>query len=239
MDAPEQSEIPLLEGESIDEFMHGRLKLIQSRSGYRFSIDAVLLSQFVATREGDIVVDLGTGCGIIPLILLRTRSVSHVFGLEVQPELAHQASRNGSLNGLATRMSVIIADVRHVPLAPLSADVVVCNPPYRQMSTGRINPNRQRAIARHEILLSLDDLLRASKRVLKSGGRLALIYPAARIVDMMAKMRGHGLEAKRVRFIHAEAGAESKLVLVEGCSDGRRGLHVMPPLINPRSITLS
>jgi tRNA1Val (adenine37-N6)-methyltransferase len=232
-------DIPLHADESIDEFMHGRLRLIQSRSGYRFSIDAVLLSQFVTTREGDRVVDLGTGCGIIPLILLRTRPVLHVFGLEIQPGLAAQAERNASLNGLASRMSIAIADVRSIPLGERTADVVVCNPPYRQIATGRINPNPQRAIARHEILMSLDDILRASKRILRSGGRLALIYPAGRLVDMLAKMRGHGLEAKRIRFIHAEAGAESKLVLVEGCSDGRRGLRVLPPLIDPRSFSLS
>jgi tRNA1Val (adenine37-N6)-methyltransferase len=228
-----------LPGLTHDAVFRGRLRVKQQRQGYRFSIDAVLLAGAVEPRACDRLVDLGTGCGIIPLILLRTRPVSHVFGLEIQPDLAAQACRNASLNGLADRMSVIIGDIRHAPLSPLSADIVVCNPPYRQMATGRVNPNPQRAIARHEILLSLDDILRASKRVLKSGGRLALIYPAERIVDMMVKLRGHGLEAKRIRFIHADGAAESKLVLVEGCSDGRRGLHVLPPLIDPRGLSFS
>ena len=232
------SDIPLQADESIDEFMHGRLRLIQPRCGYRFSIDAVLLAQFVTTRAGDKVVDLGTGCGIIPLLLLLTRPVSHVVGLEIQPDLAGQAFRNAWLNGVAGKMSVVIADAGNAPLPPLSTDLVVCNPPYRQIATGRVNPNPQKAIARHEILLALDDILKTSKRILKIGGRLALIYPSVRIVDMMARMRYHGVEPKRIRFIHSDGKSESKLVLVEGTAGGRRGIKVLPPLLDPRELPI-
>jgi tRNA1Val (adenine37-N6)-methyltransferase len=232
------SDIPLQADESIDEFMHGRLRLIQPRCGYRFSIDAVLLSQFVTTKAGDRVVDLGTGCGIIPLLLLLTMPVSHVVGLEIQPDLAGQAFRNARLNGVAGKMSVVIADARNAPLPPLSTDLVVCNPPYRQIATGRVNPNPQKAIARHEILLALDDILKTSKRILKTGGRLALIYPSVRMVDMMARMRSHGVEPKRIRFIHPSGESESKLVLVEGTAGGRRGIKVLPPLLDPRELPI-
>lgn len=232
------SDIPLSPDESIDEFMHGRLRLIQPRRGYRFSIDAVLLAQFVTTKVGDMVVDLGTGCGIIPLLLLLTRHLSHVLGLEIQSDLAGQAFRNASLNGVAGKMSVVVADVRNAPLSPLSTDVVVCNPPYRQFATGRINPNPQKAIARHEILLGLDDILKTSKRILKIGGRMALIYPAVRVVDMMARMRSHGVEPKRIRFIHPSGESESKLVLVEGTAGGRRGIKVLPPLLDPKDLPI-
>jgi tRNA1Val (adenine37-N6)-methyltransferase len=228
------TDIPLGPDESIDEFMNGRLRLIQSRCGYRFSIDAVLLSEFVTTKAGDRVVDLGTGCGIIPLLLLLKRPVSYVLGLEIQPELARQACRNALLNGFGGRMGVVLADIRNMPLSPLSTDVVICNPPYRQIATGRINPNPQRAIARHEILMVLDDILRASNGILKAGGRLAIIYPSGRIVDLLARMRNYGLEPKRVRFIHPDGGSESKLVLVEAYAGGRRGVEVLPPLMNPR-----
>jgi tRNA1Val (adenine37-N6)-methyltransferase len=232
------SDIPLQPDESIDEFMHGRLRLIQPTCGYRFSIDAVLLAQFATTRVGDRVVDLGTGCGIIPLLLLLTKPVSHVLGLEIQSDLAGQAFRNAWLNGVADKMSVVIADVRNAPLPPLSTDLVVCNPPYRQIATGRVNPNPQKAIARHEILLALDDILQTSKRILKIGGRLALIYPAVRLADMMTRMRSHAVEPKRIRFIHPDGGSESKLVLVEGTAGGRRGVKVLPPLMDPKDLPI-
>ena len=117
--------------ESIDDFMDGRVRLIQSRSGYRFSIDAILLSDFVTIKKGDLVVDLGTGCGIIPLILLRSKPVGFALGIEIQAELVDQAARNIFLNGVEDSMAVLQGDVRHPPFPPGSADVVVCNPPYR------------------------------------------------------------------------------------------------------------
>ncbi|RJR45367.1 MAG: methyltransferase domain-containing protein [Desulfobacteraceae bacterium] len=227
------SDIPLKADESIDEFMHGRLRLIQPRRGYRFSIDALLLARFVTIKAGDRVVDLGTGCGIIPLLLLLSRPLSHVLGLEIQPDLAGQAFRNASLNGVAGRMSVVIADVKNAPLPPLSTDVVVCNPPYRKFASGRINPNPQKAIARHEILLVLDDILNTARRILKAGGRIALIYPAVRAVDLIVRMRSCGIEPKRIRFIHPNGETESVLVLVEGTAGGRAGIKVLPPLLNP------
>jgi len=226
------SDIPLRPDESIDEFMDGRLKLIQSRKGYRFSIDAILLSEFVSTKAGDLVVDLGTGCGIIPLILLLTRPVRFVCGLEVQTDLANQALRNALLNGFAHKMGVVTGDIKHPPITPFSTDVVVCNPPYRQAHSGRVNPDLQRAIARHEMLASLNDILNTSKRLLKAKGRLAMIYPAVRLADILARMRGFDLEPKRVRLIYPSVESEAKLVLIEASSGGRGGLQVLPPLID-------
>ena len=117
--------------ECIDHFMDGRLKVIQSKDGYRFSIDAILLSEFVTIRPGDVVVDLGTGCGIILLVMLLTKPVGHVFGLEIQKEMASQAARNAALNGFKTVMEVIIGDIRNPPMARKRTDVVICNPPWR------------------------------------------------------------------------------------------------------------
>jgi len=225
-------EAALRRDESMDEFMDGRLKVIQSKKGYRFSVDAILLSEFVSIREGDRVVDLGTGCGIIPLVLLLTRPIRRVLALEIQPDLADQASRNALLNGFAGRMDVLVGDIRTMPIAPLSADVVICNPPYRQKMSGRINPDPQRAIARHEIMMSLEDILRASKRLLKAGGRLAVIYPSARLVDMMAKMERYGLEPKRMRLVYPDEESEAKLVLLEATAGGRQGLKVLPALFD-------
>jgi tRNA1Val (adenine37-N6)-methyltransferase len=224
--------IDLSPDESIDEFMNGRLKLIQSRTGYRFSIDAVLLSEFVSIKKGDKVVDLGTGCGIIPLVLLLRRPVRYVFGLEIQEGLARQTNRNALLNGFSPKMGVIRADIRHPPLTPASVDVVVCNPPYRKKESGRLNPDQQRAIARHEILASLDDILNAARYLLRSEGRLAVIYPAGRLADLMVKMREYGMEPKRVRVVYPGMGSDAKLAMVEATLGGRSGLKILPPLMD-------
>lgn len=225
-------------GESISDFMDGRLKLIQPDTGYRFSIDAILLSEFVSTRRGDIVVDLGTGCGIIPLVLLLTRSIDYALGLEIQAELAEQAARNAVLNGFDHKMGVIIGDIKHPPLSPSSADVVICNPPYRRKESGRVNPDPQRAIARHEILTSLSDILDAARRILRVKGRLSMIYPATRLVDIFVRMRGYNLEPKRLRIVYPDLESEVKLVLIEACLGGREGLKILPPLLDPNNSSI-
>ncbi len=224
--------IDLSHDESIDEFMDGRLRLIQYRTGYRFSIDAVLLSEFTGIKKGDRVVDLGTGCGIIPLALLADRPARYVFGLEIQEGLARQAKRNALLNGFSHKIGVIRADIRHMPMVPASIDVVICNPPYRKKDSGRINPDRQRAIARHEILASLEDILNAARHVLRSEGRLAMIYPAERLSDLIVKMRQYGMEPKRVRIIYPGMESEAKLAMVEAILGGKSGLKILPPLMD-------
>jgi len=218
--------------ESIDDFMDGRLQLIQSRKGYRFSIDAILLSEFVSLKQEDILVDLGTGCGIIPLVILLKRAIRHAYGLEIQPELADQAIRNAQLNGFGKKMDVILGDIRHPPLKMSSVDVVICNPPYRQKESGRINPDPQKAIARHEIRASLDDVLDTARRLLRPKGRLAMIYPAVRLVDITVRMRSFNLEPKRIRVIYPGLESEAKLVLIEAAADGRGGVKLMKPLIH-------
>ena len=225
-------DVKLLPDESIDEFMDGRLKLIQSKTGYRFSIDAILLSQFVTIKRGDRIVDLGTGCGIIPLILLLTRPVGYTMGLEIQKDLANQAVRNTVLNGCEDRMGVILGNIKHPPFAPSSADVVTCNPPYRPKNSGRINPDLQRAIARHEMLASLDDILNAASRTLRPKGRLAMIYSAVRLVEVLVRMRGFNLEPKRIRIVYPGMESEAKLALVEASLGGKKGLKVLPPLFD-------
>ena len=224
-------DIELLPDESIDDFMNGNLKLIQSRTGYRFSIDAVLLSEFVTIKRDDVVVDLGAGCGIIPLMLLLKKPVSRTYGLEIQWGLAYQTARNAELNGFSDRMSVIMGDIRNPPFSSSCADVVVCNPPYRRKDSGRINPDQQRAIARHEILASLDDILNTTKRILRPRGRLAMIYPADRLTDLMIRMRSLEMEPKRLRVIYPGIRAEAKLAMVEASLGAKAGLKVLPPML--------
>jgi tRNA1Val (adenine37-N6)-methyltransferase len=229
----------LFPGESMDQFLDGRLQVIQSRDGYRFSIDAILLSEFVSIRTGDVVIDLGTGCGIIPLILLLTRPVSHAVGLEIQEELTSQAVRNVLLNRLGQKIDIIRGDIRYPPMAGASADVVVCNPPYRKKKSGRINPNPQRAIARHELLASIDDILRTASYLLEKKGRFALIYPAVRLADILIRLRQFNLEPKRIQLNYPNIDSDAKLALIEATQGGRPGLEVLPPLLGQGNFSIA
>jgi len=231
MKSSRSTEIILRPDERIDCFMDGRLKLIQSKDGYRFSIDAILLAEFVTIRQGDVVVDLGTGCGVIPLILLLTKLVGYAFGLEIQEELAGQAARNVLLNGFDDKMRVVLGDIKNPPIAEGSADVVICNPPYRQVKSGRINPDLRRAIARHEIMANIDDILHAARSVLRKKGRLALIYSSVRLADILVRMRRFNLEPKKIQIIYPDLSSSAKLVLVEAILGGRPGLKISPPIV--------
>jgi tRNA1Val (adenine37-N6)-methyltransferase len=224
-------DIKLRSDESIDHFMEGRLRLIQSKDGYRFSIDPILLSEFVTVRPGDVVVDLGTGCGVILLTLLLTKPVGYAFGLEIQEELASQAVRNASLNGYEGKMKIILGDIKHLPMAGRCADMVICNPPYRQMSSGRINPDLRKAIARHEILASIDDVLLAARSLLRKKGRLALIWPSVRLVDILVRLRRFNLEPKKMQINYPSLDSGAKIALIEASLGGRPGLNISAPLL--------
>ena len=221
MKSSRPSDIKLRSDECIDHFMEGRLRLIQSKDGYRFSIDAILLSEFVTVRPGEVVVDLGTGCGVILLTLLLTKPVGYAFGLEIQAELASQALRNAFLNGYEDKMKIILGDIKTLPLAKRSADIVICNPPYRQARSGRINPDLRKAIARHEILASIDDILLAARGLLRKKGRLALIWPSVRLVDILVRLRRFNLEPKKIQINYPGLDSEAKIALIEASLGGR------------------
>ncbi len=216
--------------ETVDTFLNGKLRIIQSRQGYRFSVDALLLAEFVSIKDEDLVIDLGAGSGIISLFLATKRKVAFIVGIELQKELASQAQRNVALNELERKIAIIQGDLRHLPLARGFADVVVCNPPYRQQRSGRINPDESKAIARHEIAASLDAILAAAKALLKPGGRLTLIYPANRLTEVFTKMTTEELEPKRLQIIFPDSASYAKLALIEGRLQGRSGLKILPPI---------
>jgi tRNA1Val (adenine37-N6)-methyltransferase len=216
--------------ETIDSFLNGKLQIIQSRQGYRFSVDALLLAEFVSVRNEDIVIDLGAGCGIISLFLAVKRKVGFIVGLELQEELASQAQRNIALNKLEKKIAVIRGDLRHLPIGPAFAHIVVCNPPYRRQKSGRINPDSSKAIARHELSTKVNDILLAGKALLKEGGRLALIYPANRLAEIFAKMRIHDIEPKRLQIVFPNPSSYAKLAMIEGRLHGKSGLKILPPL---------
>jgi tRNA1Val (adenine37-N6)-methyltransferase len=202
-------------------------------------MDSILLSRFVTTRRGDWVVDLGAGCGIIGLMLLLARPIGRVVCLEIQAALADQALRNAALNGFKEKMSVILGDIRHPPLPASIADVVVCNPPYRPAQSGRINPDPERAIARHEILVSLHDILSAAVRLMKPRGRIAMVYPAVRLADLAVRLRSFGLEPKRMRILYPGPEEDAKLVFVEAIRGAGGGLKILPPLMDQGDCSIS
>jgi tRNA1Val (adenine37-N6)-methyltransferase len=216
-----------------DTFFNGRIQVKQDRGGYRFSIDAILLASQAAPRSEDKVVDLGTGCGIISLILAYRHPGSTIYAVEVQDELARLADANVKDNQLQDRISVLATDMKSLmpEMTAGPVDLVVCNPPYRRPNSGRINPNQQRAIARHELKADLQDVIACTRLILKTAGRFLTIYTAERTADILCQMRTDGLEPKYIRTIHSDAHSEAKLVLVEATKGGKPGLKIAPPLI--------
>lgn len=219
--------------ETLDIFGNGRLAIVQKKKGYRFSIDAVLLSQFVQIRRNERVIDLGTGCGILPLLLSQTTEASSFFGVEIQGELVECAWKNINLNHLEDRISILHLDYRklktHFP--PGSFDVVLSNPPYRKYRTGRINPHPEKAIARHEIKGNLNNLISIASYLLPHKGRAYLIFPASRAIDLFVALRKKKLEPKRIQWVHPRRSESARFILVESVKSSGVELNLMPPLI--------
>ena len=218
---------------TLDALFNGQLRILQGRKGYRFSLDAVLLATFASPRGAEKVVDLGAGSGVVSLILAKLHPNLAVTGLEIQETMVTWAQKSARLNQLESRVTILQCDVRRIAkvLPPGGADLVVCNPPYRKPTSGRISPNKEKRIARHEIAGSLIDFVRAGAYLLPMNGRMVVIYPASRTVDLLGTMRPAKIEPKRLRMVHSFAGSEASLVLVEGVKGGRNGIEVHAPLI--------
>ncbi len=216
-----------------DTFFSGGLTVRQPKDGYRYSIDAVLLADFMRCRDGQTILELGTGCGIIPLILAFRYPGLHIFGVEIQDQLARIAAENVRENHLQERVHILHQDLKSLKLQQVPDQVqhVVCNPPYRRINSGRINPHKEKAGARHEIFARLADFVDAASRMLQLSGSLTSVYPAPRLVDMVTHMRRANLEPKRLRMVHSKVDDPARLVLVTGVKGGRPGLEVEPPLV--------
>jgi tRNA1Val (adenine37-N6)-methyltransferase len=219
--------------ETLDTFFHEKLQVIQKKKGYRFSMDAVLLSQFVKIRKDERVIDLGTGCGILPLLLSQTTKARSFVGVEIQGELAECAKKNVLLNHLEDRMSILQQDLRELgkTLPPGSFDVALSNPPYRKYRSGRINPSVEKAIARHEMRGTLEELISVASYLLPAKGRCYVIFPAARTVDLLVALRSRKLEPKRLQFVHPRIGEDAKFILAESIKTSGVELKVTAPLI--------
>lgn len=219
--------------ESLDIFLNGRLKIIQKKKGYRFSVDSILLSKFIKIKPNEKVIDLGTGCGILPLTLSQTSKGALFIGVEVQKGLADCAKKNVLINHLEDCITILNHDFRDLNkiYPPSSFDVVISNPPYRRYRSGRINPDEEKAIARHELKGTLEDLISITNYLLKSKGRFYLIFPAIRIVDLFTAMRSNRLEPKRLQIVYSHLNENAKFVLIESLKESGIEIKILPPLV--------
>lgn len=218
------------------------IRIYQNKDGYRFSVDALLIYSFITMPRLRRIADLGAGSGIIGLLLARKYPAAEVTLVELQERLVALARRNVAANGLEGQVRVVHADIRTAAPAlrengsgPLPSageyDLVVSNPPYRRVKTGKLSTDDERAVARHELRLSLPELIRAAALLLKHHGRFCVIHLPERLAEMITVLRGYGLEPKRLRFVHSTIGAEAKMVLIEAVKGARSGLDVAPPLV--------
>ena len=220
-------------GERLDDLQIGGLELIQDPEKFCFGVDAVFLSDFVRVKPGERVLDLGTGNGIIPVLLSAKTKAGHITGLEIQADTAEMARRSVAHNHLEDRIDIVTGDIKEAAelFRPAFFDVITTNPPYMLADHGMRNPDDAKAIARHEILCTLDDILRESMRLMQDKSRFYMIHRPFRLTEIMIKMHEYKIEPKRIRFIHPYIDKEPAMVLIEGVRGAKPRVTVEPPLV--------
>jgi len=219
--------------ERIDDLIIGGYKIIQDTDEFCFSIDAVLLAHFPKLKKGMKIIDFGTGTGVIPLILAaREANLDKIIGLEIQSKMVDLARRSTELNNLQKRIEIIEGNINKLNELHLenNFDLVLCNPPYKPLGEGKVNPKESVAIARHEILVTLHEIISNARKVLKFGGKLVLIHQTNRLTDIIYYLRENKLEPKRIQMIHPTFKKKSNLVLIEATLGGGKEVEVMDPL---------
>lgn len=225
--------INLLQGERIDDLERNGYKIIQSSGRFCFGMDAVLLSGFAVVKKGENVIDLGTGTGIIPILLEAKTEGSHFTGLEIQKESADMAERSVALNGIQEKVNIVCGDIKEADriFGKASFNVVTSNPPYMNDLHGIKNPDEEMAIARHEVKCTLDDVVRQAAALLKPKGRFYMVHRPHRLVEIINTFVKHRIEPKRIRFVHPYEDKEANMVLVEGLRGGKSMVKVEKPII--------
>lgn len=220
-------------GERIDELQRNGYRIIQNKDGFCFGMDAVLLSGFTQVKPGERAIDLGTGTGIIPILLEAKTDGAHFTGLEIQKMSADMARRSVALNGLSEKISIVEGDIKEAGFlfGKASFDVVTSNPPYMTGSHGLVNPEMPKAIARHEILCTLEDVIGQATALLREGGRFYMVHRPFRLAEIMTLMVNYHLEPKRMRLVYPFVDKEPNMVLIEGLKGGRSRITVEKPLI--------
>ena len=225
--------VSLLQDETIEDLQLNGLRLIQKKRAFRFGMDSVLLAHFAQIRPSDSVADLGTGNGILPILLRGRNKGKAYYAIEIQEDAAELAERNAALNGMKDCMTVIRDDVARAEhyIRPCSMDAAVCNPPYWQPDSALISPNSRKAVARSQDPDTLDCFFKSAFTILKGRGKLFLVYPAPQMLSVMNKLQKSHLEPKRFQLVYPFAGKPANLVLIEAVKDAKPMLHPMPPLV--------
>ena len=219
--------------ERIDDLQRNNYKIIQDPERFCFGMDAVLLSGFAKAKEGDRVIDLGTGTGIIPILMEAKTEASDFTGLEIQPESADMAQRSVELNHLESKIRIVTGDIKEASslFGAATFDVVTSNPPYMTEHHGITNEKSPKAIARHELLCTLEDVISQAAKLLRPGGSFYMVHRPFRLVDIMVLMREYHLEPKRMKLVYPYIDKDPNMVLIEGLRGGRPRLTVEKPLI--------
>ena len=223
----------LLENERIDDLQRNGLKIIQKTDGFCFGMDAVLLSGFAHVKRGEKVLDMGTGTGIIPLLLSAKTQGEHFTALEIQKEIAEMAARSVAMNHLEDKIEIVNGDIKEASriFGGASFDVVTTNPPYMNDAHGLKNPTEVKAISRHEVLCTLDDVVREGAKVLKSGGRMYMVHRPHHLIEIITAMKQYKLEPKRMCMVHPFKDKEANMVLIEAVKGGGSWLKMEAPII--------
>lgn len=224
----------LEENERIDDLNINNYKIIQNNEGFCFGIDSVILSEFAKDMKKDArVVDLGTGTGILGFLLLAKTKIKEVVGIEVQKEVCEMASKSVKLNNLESKFKIINCNIKEALtyLEKESFDVVITNPPYKKLNTGRTNNNEKKLISRHEILADIYDFIETAKLLLKNNGVLYMVHRPERLTDILYGLRKNRLEPKNIRFVYSKEDSEyAKLVLIKAVKNGGNFLKIEKPL---------
>jgi tRNA1(Val) A37 N6-methylase TrmN6 len=219
--------------ERIDDLQRNGYRIIQNKNCFCFGMDAVLLSTFAKAEEGARVLDMGTGNGVIPILMQAKNPQAHFTGLEIQAVSADLAKRSVELNNLNDWIDIVQGDIKEASrlFGGASFHVVTSNPPYMNENHGIVNPDNAKAIARHELLCNLDDLLRESSKCLKMKGRFYMVHRPQRLVEIFVKMTQHHLEPKRIQMVHPHEDEAANMVLIEAVKGAKTQLTVEEPLV--------
>lgn len=223
----------LLENERVDDLQRNGLKIIQKTDGFCFGMDAVLLTGFAHVKRGERVLDLGTGTGIIPILLSAKTEGKHFTALEIQEEIAKMAARSVAMNHLEEKIEIVNGDIKEASriFGGASFDVVTTNPPYMNDAHGLKNPTEVKAISRHEVLCTLEDVVREGAKVLKSGGRMYMVHRPHRLIEIITAMKQYKMEPKRMCMVHPFKDKEANMVLIEAVKGGGSWLKMEAPII--------
>lgn len=224
----------LLENERIDDLEFKNLKIIQNTKGFCFGIDSVLLSDIAkGIKKNSTVVDIGTGTGIISILLSAKTDIKKIYGVEIQEDVANMAKRSVELNHLEDKIEIINTNIKNIFnfLEANKIDSIVTNPPYMKLNTGAQNEERKKLISRHEVECTLEDIIQVSYKLLKSNGEFYMVHRAERIVDILYYLRQYKLEPKALRFIQSSVGKEPNLVLIKAVKNAGYQLTLEKPLI--------